>query len=389
MTQLDDNDLVARLQALAGGVPLPPAAPDDDVLRGRRRLRRIRIASTCGVAAVVALLIGASFVYAGGDRADRPIPPVKSPTSTPSPDGVAHGPTTQPPYNLGYLYDGGAGIFLVQHGLVIWYGDADGWQRRTEVGSSGLFFSPNGQDGYVADGVDGLVTHDGARTWQPLEVPGPPCPMTDPVLLAEGSYFPAGPCHPDTGFWLPAGSDTLEPRPAAPVTGEAWFHAFGRTVVAVLGSYDEHDELILSRTLASADAGRTWQELAAPCPGSRAQVDSDPDHTELLAMCGRGADRSVWRLRDMAGWELLTDSAPPGLPVAPDTWLAHLDSGWALVRPDGSDPATGLPKDVVLWGRPATAGRDTYLLLGTAGDGDIAQLYVSPDGGLTWQEARQ
>ncbi len=391
MTQLDDNDLVARLQALADGVPLPPNAPDDDVLRGRVRLRRIRIASACAVAAAVALVIGASFVYAGGNRADRPIPPVQTPTSTPSSDRVAHGPTTQPPYNLGYLFDGGDGIFLVQHGLVIWYGDGDGWERRSEVASSGLSFSPNGQEGYVDDGsvgngFGGLVTHDGARTWHPLQVPDAHCPENDPVLLATGMYLPAGSCHPDTGYWLPAGSDTLERRPAAPVAGQAWFHSFGHVMVAVVGSPHEDGGLTVSRTLVSADTGWTWQEIVAPCPGSQAEVDADPDHTELLAMCGRGADRAVWRLRDVAGWEQLTDSSPPGLPVSPDTWLAHLDSGWELVRPEGSAPVAGLPADVVLWGGPATAGGDTYLLLGTAAQGDIAQLYVSRDGGLTWQK---
>lgn len=66
--RLDDTDLIERLHAVAEGFQMPPAAPADDVWRGRRRLRRSRVLMASAAAAAMAVILGVTAAVGGQDR---------------------------------------------------------------------------------------------------------------------------------------------------------------------------------------------------------------------------------------------------------------------------------------------------------------------------------
>ena len=65
----DDNDLIERLHAVAQGFEMPAAPPADDVLRGRRRVRRNRGLVAGAAAAAVAVVLGVTAAVGGQDPA--------------------------------------------------------------------------------------------------------------------------------------------------------------------------------------------------------------------------------------------------------------------------------------------------------------------------------
>jgi hypothetical protein len=89
MNDLLEAQLAGRLHDLAEGVALPRATPEDDVRRGRGRLRRNRALGVAGSAATLAVLAGAGFAVAGPPTADRAVTPpaVTSPAERPAAKG--------------------------------------------------------------------------------------------------------------------------------------------------------------------------------------------------------------------------------------------------------------------------------------------------------------
>jgi hypothetical protein len=76
---LEETDLVERLHALAAAVEMAPAPLDDDVRRGRRRVRRNRAMVAGAAAASVALVLGVTAAVGRSDRAGSGPEPAERP----------------------------------------------------------------------------------------------------------------------------------------------------------------------------------------------------------------------------------------------------------------------------------------------------------------------
>src|SRR5437868_2427387 len=72
----DEIDLIERLHAVADEFAMPPAPLSDDVLRGRRRVRRHRALLAGAATLAVVVVLGVTAAVTGQDRAapDRPDP---------------------------------------------------------------------------------------------------------------------------------------------------------------------------------------------------------------------------------------------------------------------------------------------------------------------------
>lgn len=82
MNTFDDDHLLAEgLHRLGSAAPVPSAQPPEDVRRGRRRVRRNRIAATAGTVLAVGI-IGLAGVALRPVVADRATDPAGSPTAT-------------------------------------------------------------------------------------------------------------------------------------------------------------------------------------------------------------------------------------------------------------------------------------------------------------------
>jgi hypothetical protein len=81
---VDDTDLIERLHAVAEGFQMPPWAPNDDVRRGRRRVRRNRALAVGAAAAVAIAAVVAVGLTTGALRGSDRIAPINEPTLTPS-----------------------------------------------------------------------------------------------------------------------------------------------------------------------------------------------------------------------------------------------------------------------------------------------------------------
>jgi hypothetical protein len=83
---MNDSDLVERLHALAEGFEMPPASLNDDIWRGRRRVRRNRRLVTGTAAAAIAVVLGVTAAVGGQDllRSEEP-GPVDAPTVVETP----------------------------------------------------------------------------------------------------------------------------------------------------------------------------------------------------------------------------------------------------------------------------------------------------------------
>lgn len=72
---MNDTDLERRLHHLAAAVPAPDTSPDDDLRRGRSRLRRTRLLVSGGSAAgVAAVVLGVAVLGNLGDEGRTPSP---------------------------------------------------------------------------------------------------------------------------------------------------------------------------------------------------------------------------------------------------------------------------------------------------------------------------
>lgn len=77
-----ESDTLARLLAYHDHIDVPHVAIEDDVRRGRRRVRRNRGLIAGGAALAVATVVAASSLLSGGERVQKPQPMMPSPTST-------------------------------------------------------------------------------------------------------------------------------------------------------------------------------------------------------------------------------------------------------------------------------------------------------------------
>jgi hypothetical protein len=92
-----ESETLARLLAYHDNIDVPQVVIEDDVRRGRSRVRRTRGLIAGGAVLAVATLLVTGSLLSGGDRVQQPQPikPHPSPTGTPSPtatESVARGP---------------------------------------------------------------------------------------------------------------------------------------------------------------------------------------------------------------------------------------------------------------------------------------------------------
>jgi hypothetical protein len=84
MIELDE-----QLQRLADGIELPATGPEDDLARGRRRLRRRRNLGTAGAALTMAVVVGTTVaVLSGGGGQSGADPDFAGAPSTPAADAT-------------------------------------------------------------------------------------------------------------------------------------------------------------------------------------------------------------------------------------------------------------------------------------------------------------
>lgn len=85
-----ESDTLARLVAYHDHIDTPPVPIEDDVRRGRRRVRRNRGLVAGGVGLAVATVVATSLLLSGEDQVQKPQPitPSPPPTKTASPEPV-------------------------------------------------------------------------------------------------------------------------------------------------------------------------------------------------------------------------------------------------------------------------------------------------------------
>lgn len=396
MTHLDDNDLIRQLQAFVDDIPLPVGALDDDVRRGRARLRRVRVLSASGVAAVVALVVGATVVVTGNLRAEGPNDPVDTPTLTPTTSTTAV--PVPGPAKVAQLFDTGEGFLAREENGQVWYRGSSGWERRGKVDDLAIVFAPNGQDGYGYE----MATHDGGQTWARYRrIDASTCWPLGPAVTERVVYLlPFATCE---NTWQgPAtvqefGSATAEPVEMPPFLEPSQIGQGPPTVTGVsetlVASVGPTGEATLAHILISRDDGQTWDELPQPCPpASNAELGTDPDRQRLFAICPHTPGSTPFFVLDESDrWTqiaethlVMGDGNNWAAAVGRDAWLAGDLRRTELVTAAGTTAVT-FPKGLVARGTVATVGADIYVVAMKPGDSDGA-IYISHDGGLTWQK---
>lgn len=396
MTHFDD-DLAMGLATLVDQIPLPPTTPDDDLRRGRKRLRRNRVLSASGLAAAAALVIGASLLVTGTLRADGPVPPVDTPTPTPTTSTTT---VAEPgPAKVAQIFDVGDGFIAREESGQLWHRGPEGWEKRGVVHDLALHFAENGRDGYGYE----FATHDGGRTWTRYRSIGSACWPVEPAMTSRAVYLlPFSACD-NTWQGRAAVQDFgggekqevamppyLEPGQEPPT-----FVSDGDLLVGRIGA---SGEATLAHVMVSRDDGRTWDELPAPCqatsPVTNAELGTDPDRTQVLALCQADNLWTVFRLVDGTRWEKMFDSPLPvsdatwGAAVGPEAWIFGNAATAMFATTEGSVPRSA---DVAFprgfgagWGSVAAIDNDLYVKAVRLGEW-VGPIYVSRDGGRTWE----
>lgn len=402
---LHDDIWTERLRAAVGDHPAATSFdPATYLATGRRRRRRNQLLTAGGSALAVAVIVAGAGLATGWHRSDEaPVPPA---TQFPTPTEIATGALSPAgaPVGAVALAVTGEGFFAVLDSGQLWRRDSGGWhQLGAPDDTAGLVAAPDGQHVWTYD----QESSDGGRTWQPLaraqDASCSPVPSvaTSKVFLlmprwCEGAA-PAGggwngPAYAQmlgTGQWQKRDLPALL-QDANPATGPARFLTVGDVIVATTDPPSVGHQYVVSR-----DGGATW-EAPVTYPCDNGELETDPDHTALLAVCPGDQRSSVWRSDDLTTWTKAAGVSGFGasgpisrVPLGPDAWLfvdARARSA-ALATPDGSADVpwpTGL--GVVA---SASIGADLYVATVETGRngaaGDYGRIYVSHDNGHTWE----
>jgi hypothetical protein len=400
---VQDDIWTARLRA---AVEDHPAAVSFDpatyVAAGRRRRQRNQLVAASGSALAVAVVVSGLTLATGWHRSgEPPVPPV---TQTPTPTATTTSPVPAgAPVGAVTLGDTGEGFFAVLDSGQVWRRDADGWhQLGTPADGAGMVFAPNGQQLWTYD----QESTDGGRSWHPLsraqdESCSPvPSVATTRVFLLMPRWCQG--TTPEGGSWQgPAyaqvlGTDRWEKRELPPLLQDAnpgfgppRFLTVGDDIVATTDPPSVGHQYVVSR-----DGGASW-EAPVTYPCDNGELETDPDHTALLAVCPGEQGASVWRATDLTHWVRVADatglaasSGTTWAPLGPETWLFVdvRDRSATLVTPDGPTNVEW-PDGLGVTG-VASIGADLYVatveMARNGAGGDYGGIYVSHDNGRTW-----
>lgn len=387
--------------------PLAPPAGTFDALLARAHRRRVARTSLVAALTAVVLSVGGGFIVNAGRPAStgRLVTPVAprhtpSPSATPAPAGTTPAPGTTPlarqlvpptpfPAGRGPVPRGFRpySVTSVSGGVTFLLGDAPcstvpctSVVRSTDGGRSWTGLPapraplPRWQAGRVSPGStvrdlrfasirDGwafggalYATHDGARTWRPVDVGGS---VLDLATDGSTTYAVVATCNAQ-GFTC----EHARLR-STPTSADRW-----RDVAGVAGgnggqiSLSGRGGILLltggsGRNSLFVRTGSGWQPAAPPpCPTSVSAVSASAASARLFTFCGEGAAGSVYLttyVSDLAG----------------KAWQRQ--PGPALQVPNGEVSAAGATAEVVLVaaGSPDRGGR----------------LARSADGGRSWADA--
>ena len=401
-----EERLRQELEDVATGLDIPPL-PDVVSPAGRRPWVPLLVA-----AAAVAILVLTTATVLRTTRSAEPPPGQQTPTTTPSDHPTVTQTTTVSgtpgPREVAFLREYDGGFFAVgdDRGLAVWRRDEHGWHELTWLHNDDVSTAPDGRYLLISRpntgaGVDRDVSEDGGRTLRRLDLPGACTAADTPALLSTGIYVAAGPCGTvETkagwrGYWQPRGSSTWESRPMVDLSlSGTYIHAWGDRLVA---RTSEPDGDGIAQLWVSHDTGTTWHQVPYPC--------LRPTHTDwpyyvdgvVYKVCFEDAGNVVFTLGDDDTWTpaitLPTETVDSAfqelgvLPLGGNRWLAETSTRLLLVTPEGSTPVDP-PWDVAQgeWRGIATVGSDIFLVAGRDNGSNRVPLWVSHDGGFTWNQ---
>ena len=419
-TTYDSGSIAAGTHA-ASGTPGErtrprPATPDDPRRRPGRRSRTLAAAVALPMSAT--LLVGCSSPRnEPAQSTETPISTSATPTSTTTPT-TATTPTSQPtptvtatlrgivgapPRGVAQITDTADGLIAEEmYTLRIWHRGEHGWENRGQAKESHVQFSPDGQVGYTGGEQylrDGSwysrVSYDGGRTWQRLRLPRATC-SSGAALLDEGIYVQGvrcgrrattAPSPRPRAFWLPRGSSTWQPRPAPPTAAVGHL---GDILVAWSIAPGKHP---VDRVPVSRDTELTWQRPPNPCADQPRSFHPDSwIFGTVYAQC-RDTDgtRTIFTLGGDNTWEpslTLPKQAGYAIPLGADHWLAPTATGMLLVTPNDTTAINPPWRLRSPFNGVGTVGTDVLVSFGRLSYGKGAPVYVSHDGGLTWQKEK-
>jgi len=175
---------------------------------------------------------------------------------------------------------------------------------------------------------------------------------------------------------------------ANPAFGPARFLTVGDAIVATTDQSTAGHQYVVGR-----DGGASWQApVTYPCDNG--ELETDPDHSALLAVCPAGRGSSVWQAGELIHWARVADV--PGVdatrttqvPLGPEAWLFVdvPDRSATLVTPDGTR-SVEWPIGLGVTG-VASIGADLNMATAEMARSGITRgyggIYVSHDGGRTW-----
>ena len=397
--------LPRELQRVAAGLDVPPL-PQAPFRRVRRPWVPLLVAA---VTVLVLVLAAATLLQL--TRSPGPLPqrtPAPSPSPRPSATHSATAGAAPATRGVAFIRAFDGGFFAVgdDSGLPVWRRDDEGWHPVTRLEDSELDTAPDGvhlvREHHVAGRLrtEGMLSSDGGRSWQRLVLPRGQCGggADSRALLGAGLFVATVPCGASAtsawqGYWRPWGSTTWLPRPALEsLPSGTVVHAVGdRLLVRTLDTAGAGTP----RAWRSEDAGLTWHELSDPCGRSPHTDWPTAVGGTVYTVCADAAGDVVRVLGDDGAWT--TAVTLPGatlrrafgelgaLPLPGDRWLAETSTGLLVVTPAGSTavhpswpPGTTTPGI-------ATVGRDLYLVAGRDDGTNRTPLWVSHDGGLTWE----
>jgi len=238
-----------------------------------------------------------------------------------------------------------------------------------------------------AFGPDLYATHDGGKTWQPVDLNGN---VTELAISAGEAYATVEPAGGGNGRLVhsPASHDAWSTVPAAGVvSGGLWVQGSDVIVQSGAGSGSGGSVLV------SHDAGQTFSASPAPSPGLPCQFAA-PEQPVVWAHCATGTESGVWRSTDGGAHFTIAVGTGTSLPLPNSAVFAAASSTTAAV---GYQKMYRTTDGGMLWTPVTTSGVAQWAYLGFTDEthgaglgyvGSIApeneRLYYTTDAGASY-----